>query len=168
MEFQIDLFFFFQCFVKMLLYCFRPYLVFEMGVYDLHHSSQHHQIPDPPSEARDGTHILIGTSCICFHCATMGTPPAFKNFSLLLVLSSHVRSCCLFCFLKTVSFLFSFFAFQGHPCGIWRFPGQGSHWSCSCWLTPQPQPHRIRATSATLHHSSQQCQILNPLSKAMD
>ena len=35
---------------------------------------------------------------------------------------------------------------------------------------PEPQQHRIRATSTTydLHHSSQQCRILNPLSKARD
>ena len=37
--------------------------------------------------------------------------------------------------------------------GIWRFPGKESNQSYSCWPTP-PQP--------------QQCQILNPLSKARD
>ena len=29
---------------------------------DLHHSSQQHQILNPPSKARDGTHILMDTS----------------------------------------------------------------------------------------------------------
>ena len=33
-------------------------------VWDLHHSSQQHWIPDPLGEARDGTHILMATSQI--------------------------------------------------------------------------------------------------------
>ena len=32
--------------------------------------------------------------------------------------------------------------------GIWKFPGYGSNWSCSCWSTPQPQHLGIRAASA--------------------
>ena len=42
-------------------------------------------------------------------------------------------------------FLFFFLTFQDHTWGIWKFPGQGPKRSCSC----QPQPHQIRATSAT-------------------
>ena len=34
-------------------------------------------------------------------------------------------------------------------CGTWKFPGQGSNWSCSCQLTLQPQQCRIQATSVT-------------------
>ena len=30
---------------------------------------------------------------------------------------------------------------------IWKFPGEGSDWSCSCQPTPQLQQHQIRATS---------------------
>ena len=41
---------------------------------DLHQSSWQHQILSPLSEARDRTHILMGTSQIRFHCATTGTP----------------------------------------------------------------------------------------------
>ena len=38
------------------------------------------------------------------------------------------------------SFFFFFFClFQVCTCDIWRFPGQGSNWSCSSWPTPQPQ-----------------------------
>ena len=51
----------------------------------------------------------------------------------------------LFCFFC----LFFVLAFQGHPQSIWRFPGQGSNWSCSCWPMPQPQQCEIQATSAT-------------------
>ena len=43
-------------------------------VSDLYHSSQQHQIPNPLSEARVRTHILMDTSQIHFHCATMRTP----------------------------------------------------------------------------------------------
>ena len=32
------------------------------------------RIPNPLSEARDGTRIPMDTSLICFHCATTGTP----------------------------------------------------------------------------------------------
>ena len=41
---------------------------------DLHHSSWQCQIPDPLSEARDQTRILVDSSRICFCCATRGTP----------------------------------------------------------------------------------------------
>ena len=34
-------------------------------------------------------------------------------------------------------FCFLFFVFEGHMCGIWKFPDQGFNRSCSCW--PQPQ-----------------------------
>ena len=41
---------------------------------NLHHSSPQYRILDPLSEARGRTHILMGTSWICFCYATMGTP----------------------------------------------------------------------------------------------
>ena len=48
------------------------------------------------------------------------------------------------------SFLFFFFlSFYSHTFSIWKFPGQGSNHSCSCWPTPQPQQCRIQAVSAT-------------------
>ena len=43
-------------------------------VWDLHHSSQQHWIVNPLSKARDRTCILMVTSQICFHSATMGIP----------------------------------------------------------------------------------------------
>ena len=49
-------------------------------------------------------------------------------------------------------FVFFRFVFQGHTCGIWKFPGQGWNQSCNCQPTPQLQ----------------QCGILNPLSKDRD
>ena len=49
-------------------------------VCDLNHSSGQHQIPDPLSEARDRTHILITTSGIRFCWATTGTPFSFFFF----------------------------------------------------------------------------------------
>ena len=41
---------------------------------DLHHSSRQHRIPNPLSEARDQTCILIDTIQICFCWAMTGTP----------------------------------------------------------------------------------------------
>ena len=49
-------------------------------IFDLHHGSWQHWIPNLPSKARDQTHTLMGTSWIRFHCATTGTSPmAFKG-----------------------------------------------------------------------------------------
>ena len=49
-------------------------------VCNLHHSSQQCRIPDPPSEARDRTCILMDPSRIHFCCTTMGTPRIGKGF----------------------------------------------------------------------------------------
>ena len=43
-------------------------------VCNLHHSSRQHLILNSLSEAKDQTHILMDTSQIPFHCATMETP----------------------------------------------------------------------------------------------
>ena len=47
-------------------------------VFNLHHRSQQRQIPDPLSKARDRTCVLMDTSQIHFHCATMGIPCELK------------------------------------------------------------------------------------------
>ena len=47
------------------------------------------------------------------------------------------------------NFFFFFLSFEGHTPGIWRLPGQGLNWSCSCLPMPQPQQYQIWATSAT-------------------
>ena len=53
-------------------------------------------------------------------------------------------------FLVCLFFVFFFFwSFLGPHHSIWRFPGQGSNWSCSLQPIPQPQQHGIRATSVT-------------------
>ena len=51
-------------------------------------------------------------------------------------------------FLCIVNSIF-FFSFWGHRYSIWKFPGKGSNWSCSCQATPQPQQCGIWATYAT-------------------
>ena len=43
-------------------------------VCDLHCSSQQHWILNPMSKARDPTHVLMDTSQVLYHWATMGTP----------------------------------------------------------------------------------------------
>ena len=82
-----------------------------------------------------------------------------QELSLSLILASAV-----------VGVFFFFFSFQACTCGIWEFPGQGWNWSCNCWPIPQPQQCGTGDPSlvCNLHHSSQQCWILNPLCKARD
>ena len=41
---------------------------------DLHHNSQQCRIPDPLSKARDWTRVLMDTSQVGYHWATMGNP----------------------------------------------------------------------------------------------
>lgn len=36
--------------------------------------------------------------------------------------------------------------FYSRTCSIWKFPCQGSNWSCCCQPTPQPQPWHLMAT----------------------
>ena len=48
---------------------------------DLHHSSQQCWIPHPVSKARDQTHILLDTSCVCFHCSTSGAHTHILNIT---------------------------------------------------------------------------------------
>ena len=75
--------------------------------------------------------------------------------------SSHPHTSWIQC-----SFFFFFFFFWllgPHPWHM-EIPRAKGPWSCSHWTIPQPQQLRI----CNLLHSSQQRQILNPLSKAGD
>ena len=49
-------------------------------VFELHHSSGQCWIPDPLSEARDRTHVLMDTIWIRFCCTTKGTPPTYFSY----------------------------------------------------------------------------------------
>ena len=63
-------------------------------VCELHHSSWQHQIPNPLSKARDQTSILMDTSQIRFHWATMGTP--WNIFLYVYLPSMYLLFICLF------------------------------------------------------------------------
>ena len=75
-------------------------------VCDLHHNSCQNQIPNPLSEARDRTCILMDTSRICFHCITTGTP--YKSVFLILPYfkTSYIRN------IKTLQIFFISFVFK--------------------------------------------------------
>ena len=47
-----------------------------------------------------------------------------------------------------VFFLFLFFSFYGCACSIWKFPSEGSNWSCR--PTPRPQQHQITRSKLQL------------------
>ena len=80
---------------------------------ELHHSSWQSQILNSLSEARDWTRVLIGTSWICFCCATMGTPlvPNLNrkdfNFSLLSMILTVDLSWMAFIVLRCVPSVFT-------------------------------------------------------------
>ena len=56
-------------------------------VCNLYHSSWQHWILNPLSKARNQTHILIDTSRVHYHWATMGTPGSFFNQVVSLLLN---------------------------------------------------------------------------------
>ena len=57
---------------------------------------------------------------------------------------------CFSLFLSLSLFFFFCLFFGAAPAAyIWRFPGQGSNWSCRCLPTPEPQQYQIRAVSST-------------------
>ena len=58
---------------------------------NLHHGSWQCHIPDPTSEARDWTHILMDASRICFHCAMTGT--SFFIFTFKVYDPSQISVC---------------------------------------------------------------------------
>ena len=73
----------------------------------------------------------------------------------------------------SVLFYFVFCLLGPHPQHM-EVPRLGLIQSYSCWLTPEPQQHGIRAASAIytsicyLYHSSRQCWILIPVKEASD
>ena len=116
-------------------------------ILDLRHSSLQLLILNPLSKASDWTYILIDTSQIRFCWVTMETP--------------HPPLFCLFvCFVLSCLFRVILAAME--------FP----RLRIESELQP-PAYARATATSdlsrvCNLHHSSQQCWILNPLSEARD
>ena len=106
-------------------------------VYELHHSSWKFQIPNTLSKARDWIRILVGTSQICFHCATMELPiiffpiwkslrfiDVFRQFTLRELLTHLIKihitpryfldtiNFCLFVFSLLLDWLFLFLFFS--------------------------------------------------------
>ena len=50
------------------------------------YTTAHNSVDPQPTEARDGTHVLMDTSWIHFHYATVGTPKMVILFNLLFLL----------------------------------------------------------------------------------
>ena len=65
-------------------------------------------------------------------------------------------------------FIYCLLCFEGCPHGIWRFPGQGTNWSCSHQPMPEPQQHQILAAFATYTIAHGSIRSLNPLNEAGD
>ena len=73
-----------------------------------------------------------------------------ETFSWIIVYNFLAFLCSFITFVLLIFFFFFFFAFsRATSCGIWRFPGWGSNWSCSHRPMPEPQQCGIRAASAT-------------------
>ena len=86
-------------------------------IWDLHHSSQQCQIPNPLSEARGRTHVLMDTSWIRFCCATTGTPNLFFNLNLPFSYINYYYCCCCCCYYYSWQFMF----FKELPIGFFFF-----------------------------------------------
>ena len=118
-------------------------------VYNLHHSSQQCRILNPLSEARDQTHILTDTSWIRFLCATAGTP-CIPNF-----VSFHFLASPSLCWVRP--------ALPRHQAPYF-FPPAELQLPVYTTARATPDPSGIYDRQ----HSSRQCWILKPLSKARD
>ena len=112
------------------------------ATYTTVHQIQQHQILNPLSKARDRTRNLMVRSWIRFCCATMG------NFYFELILISY------------------FFVFLGKNLWHIQAPRLGVTWELQLptyiIATAMPVPSHV----CSLHHSSGQFWILNPLSEA--
>ena len=58
----------------------------------LHHSLQQHRILNPLSEARDGTHVLIDISWVCYCWATKGIPNLYPLITIYPSMAQWVKN----------------------------------------------------------------------------
>ena len=172
---------------------------------DLHHSSRQCWILKPLSGAKDRTCVLMDTSQLHYHWATMGTPlPAVWIYHfILLFFNMSLMSNWFFSFYM---YFLKYYWVEGtlletdfNICSVSLSDQRFDFYLLWLWLLllsflPFLWPHlqhlevprlgvkselllpacaRATATqdpshTCNLHHSSQQCQILNPLSEARD
>ena len=103
---------------------------------------------NPLCRTRDRTWVLVLQRCHQSHCTTAGTP----NFTFKK---------------KKFIFYFYFLLFRASPRHM-EVPRPGVQWELqlTAYTTAaaMPDPSRV----CDLHHSSRQCQILNPMSEARD
>ena len=97
---------------------------------------------------------------------------SFPPFSILLLSIYHL-SIFTFenCFQEgCINFLicFSFHPFQGHTCGIWKFPDQGVELELQLPAYTTATATQDPRCVCNLYQRSKQCWILNPLSAARD
>ena len=109
-------------------------------------SSKQHQIVNPLSEGRDRTRNLMVPSWICFCCSTTGIPLFFTFFFFFLVF-----------------FVFS----RAAPMAYGSFQARDQIGNTVLTYTTATATQDLSHV-CELHHSSRQCQILNPLSEARD
>ena len=98
-------------------------------------SSWKSQIPDPLSEARYGTRILMDTSQIHFCCPTMGTPKDFSLYcyALWLIRQIHIWKYSVFTAWFYISCkCFHGFVFQSFPVWVWKALSS-VNWLHSAW-----------------------------------
>ena len=74
------------------------------------------------------------------HWARLGIKPASSWILVGFVTNEPQRELC---------FFFCFFFGAIYTCGIWKFPGQGSNWSCGWWSAPQLRQPKSWAASVT-------------------
>ena len=84
--------------------------------------------------ARDWEKVGVGSNCLMHMWFPFEVMKMLWNFiEVKVVQHSDCTKCC--------SIIQFFFSFLGHTRSIWKFPGKGLNWSCSCLPAPQPEQH---------------------------
>ena len=106
-------------------------------------------------------HLILIICHILFIQSSVGGH--LHSFYIFAILSNATMNIGVHVSFQIVVFIF-FFVMAG--AGIWKFPGWGSNWSCSCRPIPLSLQNQIKAPSVTYTMAHNSAESFNPLNNA--